>query len=82
MTRESAERVVMQRSNERSRVVINGCRTDDGSRCALLVVRELGRTWGVYPHGAAQLGARIPDAEAQRLARAILDAADEVGGVR
>ncbi|MGH3539783.1 MAG: hypothetical protein ACRDQJ_16075 [Pseudonocardiaceae bacterium] len=64
--------VVMQRENELGRMVLVGKRTDDGARCSMLAVRETGQTWALYPHGAGQLGVRVPLAEAARLARAIL----------
>jgi hypothetical protein len=63
----------MQRENERGRVVAEGRRTDDGQRCSLVVVREVGGMFAVYPHGADQLGVRVPDSEARRVAQAILD---------
>lgn len=50
---------IMQRQNERGRVVVDGKRTDDGERCSLLVVREVGGTCALYPHGAIQLGVRL-----------------------
>jgi hypothetical protein len=63
---------VMQRENERARLTAAGKRTDDGARCTLLAVREIGGTWALYPHGAGQLGVRLPVAEAEKVARAIL----------
>ncbi|HEU0087556.1 MAG TPA: hypothetical protein VFQ77_07880 [Pseudonocardiaceae bacterium] len=64
--------IVMQRDNEQGRVVVPGTRTDDGERCALVVVCEVGRTWAFYPHGAAQLGVRVSGADAVKVARRIL----------
>lgn len=61
--------VVMQRENEAGRVVLDGRRTDDGTRCALVVVRERNGTYAIYPHGAAQLGVRLPPADATTTAR-------------
>ena len=63
----------MQRENERRRLTAEGRRTDDGARCTLLVVHEVGDRWSFYPHGAAQLGVRLPQAEARRMAQAILE---------
>ena len=63
---------IMQRENERRRVVVDGRRTDDRSRCELVVVSEVGGTWALYPHGVGKLGVRLPHAEAARIARAIL----------
>lgn len=63
---------IMQRENERSRVVADGKRTDDGGRCKLLAVHEVGGTWALYPHGWPRLGVRLTGDEAARLARAIL----------
>jgi hypothetical protein len=64
---------IMQGQNERGRVVADGKRTDDGGRCELLAVHEVGGTWALYPHGWPKLGVRLPEDEAARLARAILD---------
>lgn len=66
---------VMQRENEISRVVLDGRRTDDGERCSVIAIRELGGTWALYPHGANKLGIRLRNDEAATLARAILPAA-------
>lgn len=62
----------MQRENELVRLIAAGKRTDDGSKCTLVAVSETGGWWALYPHGASQLGVRLPVAEAQRLARGIL----------
>ncbi|MGH3797586.1 MAG: hypothetical protein ACRDSP_22175 [Pseudonocardiaceae bacterium] len=56
--------VVMRREHERSRAVVAGKRTDDGTQCTLLVVREVGGDWCLYPHGVATLGVRLSRAEA------------------
>jgi endonuclease YncB( thermonuclease family) len=61
----------MQREQERSRLTVDGRRTDDGDRCTLLVVQERTGSWVFYPHGAAQLGVRIAGADAGKLAQAI-----------
>ncbi len=62
----------MQRENERSRAVVIGKRSDDGTKCTLLAVRETNGHWCLYPHGVGTLGVRLPRAEAERLARVIL----------
>lgn len=56
--------VIMQRENERGRLVVPGRRTDDGSRCDLLVVHEVGGTWALYPHGASRFGVRLAAVDA------------------
>jgi hypothetical protein len=66
---------ISQRVRERGRLVVVGTRTDDGDKCSLLVVSELGGQWCLYPHGAAQLGVRMPTAEAERVARFLLGGA-------
>ncbi|MCA1674882.1 MAG: hypothetical protein LC799_22720 [Actinobacteria bacterium] len=78
MARENTTRprAVMQRENELARLTTDGKRTDDGTKCTLLAIRETGKTWAIYPHGAGQLGVRLPDAEALRLAHAILAGAE------
>ncbi|HEY2763562.1 MAG TPA: hypothetical protein VGJ13_06045 [Pseudonocardiaceae bacterium] len=63
---------VMQRENERARLTATGTRTDDDTKCTLLAVSEVGGRWCLYPHGARTLGVRLPKAEAERIARAIL----------
>ncbi|MGH3795224.1 MAG: hypothetical protein ACRDSP_10075 [Pseudonocardiaceae bacterium] len=62
---------VMQRENETSRVVLNGRRTDDGARCTLIAIRELGGAWALYPHGAGKLGVRLGREDAATMARAM-----------
>jgi hypothetical protein len=71
------EPAVMQRKNERRRLTAQGKRTDDGTRCTFLVVHEVGEKWVFYPHGAAQLGVRLPQAEAHKVAQAILEGGAE-----
>ena len=66
---EAAEHVVMQRENERARVVLDGRRTDDGTRCTLIVIHEYGGTLALYPHGAGALGVRLSRADAAAVAR-------------
>lgn len=63
---------VMQRDNERSRVVVEGRRTDDGSRCTLVVIQDHGGCWALYPHGADQLGVQVSGPNATTVANAIL----------
>lgn len=63
---------VMQRENERSRTVVVGRRTDDGTQCSLLLVHEVGGAWALYPHGARQFGVRLSQEEAAKVAQAIL----------
>lgn len=63
---------IMQRQNERVRLTANGKRTDDGTRCELLAVHEVGGTWALYPHGWGKFGVRLQGDEAVRLAREIL----------
>jgi len=64
--------IVMQRENETRRVVLDGHRTDDGDRCTLVVIREVGGAWALYPHGAGKLGVRLGKENAATMARAIL----------
>lgn len=66
--------IVNQHKNEISRVVLDGRRTDDGAACSVVVVRELGGTWAIYPHGMNQLGARLRDGEMATMTQAILGA--------
>ena len=49
----------MQRDNEHSRVMVDGRRTDDGSRCSLLIIHEVGGTLALYPHGRDEFGVRL-----------------------
>lgn len=72
MERDPEQPVVMQRERERSRLAVVGKRTDDGEKCTLLVVCEVGGTWALFPHGAAQLGVRLADPAVETLARAML----------
>ena len=45
---------------ERSRLVVNGQRADDGDRCTVVVIHERTGYWGVYPHGFSKFGVRLP----------------------
>lgn len=67
------DKPITQRANERARVVIVGHRTDDGDLCSLVVVHERTGGWRLYPHGDNKLGVRLAQAEAAKMARAILD---------
>ncbi|MGH3914615.1 MAG: hypothetical protein ACRDTC_14595 [Pseudonocardiaceae bacterium] len=64
---------VTHREKEHSRLVVEGIRTDVDELCSLVVVHEMGGKWSLYPHGAAQLGVRLPQAEALKVAQKILD---------
>lgn len=57
------ELAIMQRAGQRARgrMTAVGPRADDGTKCAVVVVHEVGGMWAMYPHGAAQLGVRLPD---------------------
>ncbi|MGH3917306.1 MAG: hypothetical protein ACRDTC_28430 [Pseudonocardiaceae bacterium] len=64
---------VMQRDNERGRVVVAGRLVADGQECTFLVIHERsGGSWAIYPHGVGKLGVRLAKAEAVRVAEAIL----------
>lgn len=69
------EQPVTQHQNELSRVVVVGRRTDDDDQCTLVAVREVGGTWAWYPHGWGKFGVRLANAEALKVAQAILDSA-------
>ncbi|MCA1672692.1 MAG: hypothetical protein LC799_10980, partial [Actinobacteria bacterium] len=72
-----AEPVIMQLENERGRVVVAGRRTDDNTRCALVVIPEVGGTWALYPHGWDKLGVRLAKADSITMAQAILTVCSE-----
>lgn len=60
-----------QRDNEQTRFVLDGYRSDDGTRCELLVVHLVGgKGWCLLQHG--WFGVLLGEADAQRLARRIL----------
>ncbi len=46
----------MQHEIEHSRMTADGKRTDDGAKCTLLVVHEVGGSWVMYPHGWGSSG--------------------------
>lgn len=71
--RDVAEPAIMQREHERERIVVDGKRTDDNSRCSLIVIHEIGGTWVFYPHGDRKLGVRLAKAEAGNMAQVIAD---------
>jgi hypothetical protein len=71
------EPAIMQREHERSRVVIEGTRTDDGTRCSLVVVHEVGDMWALHPHGWDKFGVRLSKTAAVKMAQVILAAASE-----
>lgn len=58
---------------ERGRVLAHGRTTDDGSRCTLIVIHELDRSWSV--HGLGAPGVKVPAADMVTLAEAILERA-------
>lgn len=64
--------IVMQRENESARVVVEGRRVDDGTRCTVVAIRELNGCWVFYPHGIGALGARLGRDDAASLARKML----------
>lgn len=67
---------IMQRKNERGRTVVDGHRTNDGDQCSLVVMHEhVGGCLTLYPHGDGKLGMRLSEAEALKMAQAILNGA-------
>lgn len=72
------EPAINQRQNERGRLTVDGKCTDDGSKCTLLAVHEIGGSWVLYPHGAAQLGVRVTKAEVRKVAYAILSDGEDL----
>lgn len=65
----------MQR-DERSRMTAVRKRTDDGSKCTLLAVHEVGGHWCLYPHGWGKFEVRLPKDDAVKVAQAILDGSE------
>ena len=51
-------------------VSVQGTRTDDGTTCTLLAIREVGGTWMI--HSLDKGAVRLTEEEAARLATAIL----------
>ena len=68
--------IVMQHENEVGRVVLVGRRTDNGAQCSVIVIREFGGAWALYPHGVSRLGVRLGKGVAVTMARAILAATE------
>lgn len=64
--------MVMQREHERSRLSVEGRRTDDNDRCTVVAVCETDGTWALYPHGWDKFGVKLTGAAAENLARGIL----------
>ena len=58
---------------ERGRVVVQGYRTDDGTRCTLVVVNEIDGSWSF--HGLAAPGVTLSKADTVALAESILTCA-------
>ncbi|MGH3914667.1 MAG: hypothetical protein ACRDTC_14865 [Pseudonocardiaceae bacterium] len=65
------------REKERSRLVVEGTRTDDGDQCTLVVVHEVGGDWLLYPHGWDKFGVRLAKLDALAVAQAVLAGARE-----
>jgi hypothetical protein len=61
----------MQRDNEHNRTMIAGRRTNDGTRCLLLIIHEVGGALALYPHGRDEFGVRLTWTNVDALARAI-----------
>lgn len=57
--RETVMGIVTQRVNEISRIAREGRRTHDGDLRKLVVIRELGGTWVLYPHGVHKFGVNL-----------------------
>ncbi len=67
-------RRVMQRENERARVLVDGKRTDDDTDCMLVVVHErIGDCWAFYPHGVGRFGVRLTKVAALKMAKEIIE---------
>jgi hypothetical protein len=58
---------------ERGRVALEGRRTDDGSKCTLLIIHENDGSWSV--HGLGAPGVRLTKVNAVAVAEAILASA-------
>ena len=56
---------------ERGRLTAHGRRTDDGSRCTLLVIHELDSSWSF--HGLGAPGVKLSQADMVTLAEQILE---------
>ncbi|MGH3685979.1 MAG: hypothetical protein ACRDSM_13150 [Pseudonocardiaceae bacterium] len=55
---------------ERSRLTVQGRRTNDTSTCTLVVIHEDNGTWAI--HGLGKPGVRLPTTDMIALAEAIL----------
>lgn len=55
-------------------MTVTGARCDNGERCTLLLVVDVGGSFALHPHGADEFGVRIAQSGAEALARAILSA--------
>ena len=62
--------VAVPHHRERGRVALEGRRTDDGSKCTLLVIHESDGSWSV--HGLGAPGVRLTKINAVAIAEAIL----------
>jgi hypothetical protein len=67
---------VMQLRGERERLVVTGRRSDDGNRCELLVVADVGGSYAFYPHGGTQFGVQLAREDTVIVARLILGPAE------
>ena len=66
---------IMQTCQERSTISARGKTTGDDDRCTSVLMNEVGGTWAWYPYGWGKFGVRLPQEEAVKIARAILDGA-------
>lgn len=70
---------ITKRGDEISRVSVTGRRVEDNDKCTLVVIREAGGTWALYPHGFGKFGVRLPKDEAVQVAKAILSSVHQDG---
>jgi hypothetical protein len=55
--------------SEQERCAVEGRRIDGSGRCTVIAIRDQRRRgWVLYPHGQAELGVLIADADARTLA--------------
>ena len=64
---------IQHQQRERGRLHTHGRRTDDGSRCTLLVIHELDGSWLL--HGLGAPGVKVSATDMVTLAEAILERA-------